>query len=127
MTLPSPNDMANAPVWENYVVAQAVQACLGQQPTSALAIGVRIDGIAVELRFYLTAVTPNDVEDMSDAVSELEGLLGNHVRVQLYHEVVAWVDFRHNDVRFIYSVRSDSHEPIGSYQVCESGDGSGAR
>jgi hypothetical protein len=81
VNLPTPADPANAPVWENYVVAQTAQAALGLIPRNALALGVEVGGENAVLRFQLAACTPQDVEDMDDIVSELEALLGQGVKV----------------------------------------------
>jgi hypothetical protein len=89
MRFPTPDDPANAPVWENYVVAQTAQAALGLIPRSALAMGVEVDRANAVLRFQLAACTPEDVEDMDDIVSELEVLLGQGVKVTRTADVVA--------------------------------------
>jgi hypothetical protein len=88
MTFPLPNDPAQAPIWDNYVVAQAAQASLGIIPASTLAFGIRIDGLDVELRFQLMLVSEADLEDMDDIVSELEGILSTEVRVTRTYELL---------------------------------------
>jgi hypothetical protein len=87
MRLPTPDDPADALVWENYVVAQTAQASLGIIPLHALAVGVTVSGTSVVLRFQLSAVTPADEEDMSDIASELQDLVGDHVRVDTVREL----------------------------------------
>ncbi|WP_157181454.1 hypothetical protein [Actinopolymorpha alba] len=87
MSLPTPEDPRRAPVWENYIVAQAVQASLGLIPQHALAVGVEVAGKDVRLRFQLSEVTEDDVTDMDDIVSELEALVGSDVHVEQTHEV----------------------------------------
>jgi hypothetical protein len=89
MSLPTPDDPGRAPVWDNYVVAQAVQACLGLLPRSALAVGVRVAGTDVELRFQLRELTEADAVDIDDIVSELEVLTGEHVHVDKTYEIRA--------------------------------------
>ena len=89
MRLPTPNDPAHAPVWENYIVAQAVQAMLGQIPVHALAVGVQVAGSQVSLRFQLSESSEGDQADMQDIVGELEALVGEHVQVRLVSEVRA--------------------------------------
>ncbi len=81
MTLPTPDDPADAPVWENYIVAQTAQASLGLIPPHARAVGVSVAGTTVLLRFQLTELTEADETDMDDIVSELEALVGDHVQV----------------------------------------------
>lgn len=106
MSLPTPEDPGQAPVWENYVVAQAVQASLGQIPEHALAVGVEADGPIVRLRFQLSEVTDEDRADMTDIVSELEGLVGNDVEVDFSHEVLDRRDISPTaGVRWIFLAR----------------------
>lgn len=81
MRYPTPEDPGQSPVWENYIVAQAVQASLGQIPEHALAVSVEVAGARVRLRFQLSEATEDDVADMDDIVSELEGLVGPDVHV----------------------------------------------
>lgn len=88
MSLPSPEKIGQAPVWENYVIAQIVAASRGQIPAHALAFGVEVDGPRLRLRFQLSEVTGEDGDDMSEILSELEGLLGNDVEVESSFEVV---------------------------------------
>jgi len=108
MSLPSPEDPRRAPVWENHVVAQAVQASLGLIPRHASAVGVQAAGTQVLLRFQLTELTEGDAADMADISSELEALVGDHVRVDKTHEIR---DERaispHDGVRWIFLARSD--------------------
>jgi hypothetical protein len=87
MRYPTPEDPGRSPVWENYIVAQAVQASLGQIPEHALAVSVEVAGARVRLRFQLSEATEDDVADMDDIVSELEGLVGPDVHVDRIHEV----------------------------------------
>ena len=106
MRYPSPTDSAHAPVWENYVVAQASQASLGMVPRSALAFGVLVEETSVTLRFLLAACTPQDVEDMDDIVSELEGLLGPDVLVTRSFDVRDPLEMSpHDRVRWVYAAR----------------------
>lgn len=88
MSLPTPEDPGRAPVWENYVIAQAVAASRGQIPEHALAFGVEVDGPRLRLRFQLSEVTEEDRADMDDIVSELEGLVGDDVEVESSYEVL---------------------------------------
>jgi len=88
MSLPTPEDPGSAPIWENYVIAQTVEASRGQIPEHALAFGVEVDGSRLRLRFQLSEVTEADEDDISDIVSELEGLMGKDVEVESSYEVV---------------------------------------
>ncbi|WP_152667298.1 hypothetical protein [Cellulomonas sp. FA1] len=87
MRFPTPTNPAQAPVWENYIVSQAVQATLGQIPVHALAVGVQVAGSQVSLRFQLSECSEADRTDMEDIVSELEALVGEDVRVRSVGEV----------------------------------------
>lgn len=106
MSLPTPEDPGRSPVWENYVVAQAVQASLGQIPAHALAVGVAVAGSRVRLRFQLSEATEDDMADMDDIVSELEALVGNDVHVDRIHEVRPEREISPSDgVRWIFLAR----------------------
>ncbi len=87
MTYPKPDDLGNAPVWDIYILAQAVQASLGQIPSHTLAFGVEVDGLRVCLIFRLSEISGTDDDDISDIVSEFEGLVGSHVVVRLSREI----------------------------------------
>ena len=50
-------------------------------------MSVEVAGARVLLRFQLTEATEDDVADMDDIVSELEGLVGPDVHVDRIHEV----------------------------------------
>lgn len=88
MKLPTPEDPGRAPIWENYIVAQAVQASLGQIPEHALAVGVEVAGSRVRMCFQLSEATEGDQEDIDDIVSELEALVGSGVRIESVRQVV---------------------------------------
>lgn len=110
MQFPSPADPAQAPVWENYVVAQGAQAALGLIPRSAGAFGLRVSGAAVELVFHLDQLTETDAADMQDIAEELEHLLGPDVRVTHRHKVLATRAVSPYDgARWIY-LRRQTHE-----------------
>ena len=79
MMLPSPDNPQNAPVWENYIVAQAVQASLGLVPLHAVAIGVEVDDVRVWLRSQLAEVSEQDVVDLEDIRGNLQDLVANDV------------------------------------------------
>lgn len=109
MSLPTPSDLGNAPAWDNYVVAQAVQASLGLIPEHAIAVGVEVDGSDVVLRFQLTAITEEDSQDVDDIVSDLEALVGPDVRVGKKLDVREERAISpHENVRWIFLARQDS-------------------
>jgi len=80
---PSPDNIRSAPVWENYLVAQAVQASLGLIPVNALAVGVRVNGPRVHLVIQLRHASTHDFEDIDDIRSMLEDLVGPDVSVDV--------------------------------------------
>jgi hypothetical protein len=81
MDFPTPDDPMRAPVWENYVIAQAAQASLGLIPAHAHALGVEVEGLRVVLVLQAAAASPAAMEDVTDIVGELEALLGPEVAV----------------------------------------------
>jgi hypothetical protein len=109
MSLPTPSDPRSAPTWDNYVVAQAVQASLGLIPEHALAVGVEVDDTDVMLRFQLTAVTEADAQDIEDIVSQLEALVGPVVHVAKELDVRQEREISpHDGVRWIFLARTSS-------------------
>ena len=86
--MPTPEDPKQAPVWENYIVAQAAQASLGLIPEHALAVGVSVDQLNVQLRFQLSEISEIDQTDIDDIVSELQILVGGDVCVDAVHQVM---------------------------------------
>ena len=87
IVFPSPEDPGRAPIWDNYVVAQAAQAALGLIPSSTLALGVEIDGYDVCLHFQLSQLDDQGIVDMRDIGEELEILLGDAAKVTTAYEV----------------------------------------
>ncbi|WP_286691178.1 MULTISPECIES: hypothetical protein [unclassified Aeromicrobium] len=83
MRFPAPDDMAGAPAWDNYVVAQVVQASLGLLPCNLTRLGVEIDGLKVRLHSYFSEVTAVDEECVEDIADELSGLLGPQADVSV--------------------------------------------
>ena len=81
MNWPSPTDLADAPPWRNYVVAQCAQAALGQLPRHVLAYGVSIDDTEIGLQFQLSEIAPDDRESIDEIVDDLETLMGPDVNV----------------------------------------------
>lgn len=88
MMFPTPDDPGLAPIWENYVVAQVVQASLGLIPEHAVAVAVAVDGVQVELRFWLSELTEADQEGVDDIVDEFSLLVGDTVEVATAVHVV---------------------------------------
>lgn len=87
MTLPTPDDLGRAPAWQNYIIAQVVQASLGSIPEHTLAMSVEINGNDVRLHFQLTEASDGDIDDIEDIVSEMEALVGSAVRVESAYEI----------------------------------------
>ena len=106
--LPSPGNPRSAPIWENYVVAQTVQASLGLIPAHALAVGVEVDGAKVRLRFQLARISEPDLQDMMDIHDGLQDLVGESVEVSLRHDVMAQRAISPIDrVCWVYLARQD--------------------
>ncbi|TVU64851.1 hypothetical protein FQP90_07310 [Paenarthrobacter nitroguajacolicus] len=93
MRMPAPNDLAQAPLWEIYIIAQTVAAMRGQIPKHALAVGVEIHGVKIKLRFQLSRVTDEDKTDMEDILSELEAYVGQDVEVDSVSKFERNVEF----------------------------------
>lgn len=87
MTLPTPEDPAQAPVWAVYVNAQLIQASLGIIPSTVLALGVRISEDSVTVHCQLRAMTEEGDAGLDEIVKELQRLLGSDIRVDRVHEV----------------------------------------
>lgn len=85
MDFPAPDDPKQAPVWENYVIAQAAQASLRSIPSAAHALGVEVSGDRVVLVLQTPDASPAASDEMNDIVSELEALLGPEVSV--FHRI----------------------------------------
>lgn len=81
MNFPKPTDLS-ALEWENYVIAQLVQAMLGLIPRHALAIGIAIHQDEVEIQFQLASADQRDSADIRDITDQLETLLGEVVEVR---------------------------------------------
>lgn len=81
MTLPTPDDLAEAPLWENYVVAQLTQAALGLVPVDALAIGAIVDGFDISLVCQVREETDDTVADLDEIAQELHFLVGERARI----------------------------------------------
>jgi hypothetical protein len=100
---PLPGDLKMAPVWENYAVAQVVQASLGLIPASALAFGVQVSGAHLRVLAQMSEPSRSDLESVGDIQSNLEDLVGPDVEIEF---VVERVDERkvspHDGTRWIY-------------------------
>ncbi|WBQ07745.1 hypothetical protein [Kribbella sp. CA-293567] len=88
MRLPTPDDPAESPVWENYIIAQTVESSRGQIPLHALAMGVEVDGRRIVLRFQLSELDESDLLDISEIVSEMSALVGDEVEIADIKEVL---------------------------------------
>lgn len=77
MKYPEPDDMRGVPHWENYIVAQMVQATIGLIPTDALAVGVRIKALDVELIVRFASepdqLSVTDIHDIAEDFTDLVG------------------------------------------------------
>lgn len=106
MTFPTPDDLAGAPLWENYILAQATTASLGLVPRNAVALGVTVDGSKVGLRCQLSEVSEADVEDLEEIADELDILVGGHIEIDWSYEVLPRPKISPFDgVRWIYAGR----------------------
>lgn len=88
MNFPTPDDPGSAPIWDNYIVAQAASAASGLIPENALAFGVEVERERVVLRYQLRKCTRADAQDMDDILSEFEALVGPDVGVNSSYEVL---------------------------------------
>ena len=106
---PSPDDMKAAPLWENYIVAQVVQACLGRIPHGARAIGVQVEGALARVVAQLPqegSSYAEDLADLRDICDTLEDLVGSDVTVQ---SEIIFVDRRPRDgIRWVFVARPDA-------------------
>lgn len=100
--------MAQAPAWDNYVVAQASAATLRQIPRTAAGIGVAIQREQVTLHFCLHSVDEETRCDMADIADDLGMLLGDGASVGVAYEITD--DFRinpHDRIRWVFAERAD--------------------
>lgn len=79
VTFPTPEDPQRAPVWDNYVVAQASASALGLIPSHVYALGVEVSGTHVTLVVQVPIGAPETDEDIDDIIGELEVNLGPDV------------------------------------------------
>ncbi|WP_433161674.1 hypothetical protein [Kribbella sp. CA-247076] len=92
----------------NYIVAQAVQASLGQLPLHALAVGVEVHGSRIRLRFQLSEITEEDEAGIGEIVNGLETLVGDEVAVESMREIRNEHEISPTDgVRWIVLVRRE--------------------
>jgi len=80
---PSPADPAFAPVWENYINAQAVQACLGRIPNNCRSVVLYIHDLSIALQFDMREVDDRDRQDMQAIRAELSQLLKDQRLVEV--------------------------------------------
>lgn len=108
MNFPRPDDPAGAPVWDNYIVAQAAGAASGLLPRHVLAFGVEVDRERIVLRYQLRRCTTSDAQDMDDILGEFEALVGPEVVVSSTHEVLETRRISPGDgVRWVFLARMD--------------------
>ena len=103
MMYPSPENLRKAPQWENYLVAQVVQASLGLIPANALAVGVQADGTRVRLVVQLRDASTSESDDIGDIRTTLEDLVGPDVSVDVdTQHVRERVISPHDGIRWVY-------------------------
>ncbi len=88
MSMPTPDDLAFAPAWDNYLVAQTVHASLGLIPSNALCIGVAVSKAGVEIVFQMLDLTVQDQADIDEIVENLGSLIAFVVPVTSSTRVV---------------------------------------
>ncbi len=88
MRYPSPDDLKQAPLWENYAMAQVVQASLGLIPASVLALGVEVIGARLRVVAQVAEPSASDLEGLDDIRTILEDLVGPEVEVEFETERV---------------------------------------
>jgi hypothetical protein len=103
---PTPQDPGRAPVWDNYVTAQAAAASLGLIPTYAHAVGVEVRGLDVQLVIQQAPDAPESDEDVDEILGDLETLLGPDVSVSTRLDIRPERRLRPDDgVRWFYAAR----------------------
>lgn len=108
MRFPSPDDLAQAPNWDNYVAAQASAAALRLIPRTAAGVGVAVEREQITLHFRLGSLDEDTQADMRDIAETLELLLGDAIPVGVSYQVTD--DFRidpHDGIRWIFAERAD--------------------
>lgn len=106
MKLPTPEDPANSPVWDTYIIAQAAHASLGQLPQNTQAFGVMVDNNKVTLHFDVTDMSLEDIEDIDSILADFEALVGSHVMVDKVCNIrTGPVTAVHNSVYWIFRAR----------------------
>ncbi len=106
--MPTPTDPATAPVWENYVVAQATQAALRLIPAHAVALGVVVDGYDITLVCKMMDETAQDRDDLADVADYLTDLVSQPARVQVLVQPSPEPALNPSDgVRWFWAARTD--------------------
>ena len=103
--MPTPTDPAAAPVWENYIVAQAAQAALRLIPARADALGVAVKGYNITLVCELADETEQDRNDLTDVADSLTDFVGEPARVQVLFQSSPASPT--NGVRWFWAARAD--------------------
>lgn len=107
MDFPSPDDPKHAPVWTNYVIAQATQASLRLIPADAHALGVEVAGSNVTVVLQAPVASQMADEDLTDIVSELEALLGPSVAVSRRVDIEVACNLNpHDEVAWFFASRA---------------------
>jgi hypothetical protein len=103
---PTPDNPGRAPVWENYVVAQAAHAALRLIPPYVYAMGVEVEGTSITLVVQVPPTAPTTDQDIDDIVGELEVLLGPEMNVAKRVDSRDVCQLRPDDgVRWFYATR----------------------
>jgi len=112
MTVPSPDNTADIPVWLNYVCSQANSASIGLIPLHALTMRVRLSdgGWTIGLEYQLSEVTDEDLDDMEEILDEFEtsigAMEGDNFTITSTYEVVSVVYGDPNDWGHVFSIFS---------------------
>lgn len=102
----TPENVREFDVWTFYLVTVATEAARGQIPREALAFGIVVDGRHVTLKFQLTSLTEEGLEDMESIQGDMEIKTDLGVEVELEYEVVArrsYARSRIDDIRWIWA------------------------
>ncbi|MTD13460.1 hypothetical protein GIS00_05810 [Nakamurella sp. YIM 132087] len=114
---PSPDNLRGAPLWPLYVIAQAVDASVGQIPKRAIAVTVEAVGADITLTFHMEEVRLSDIDDIHSIESDFDAALGPNVTITV-NTVIGWsVESRQpsSTRAIIFAVRpsewDDEYEP----------------
>jgi hypothetical protein len=103
---PTPDDPRRAPIWDNYVVAQAAQAALRLIPPYVHAMGVEVQGRRIGLVVHAPPDAPRMDEDIDDIADQSRDLLGSGVDIYTRIDARPACHLRPGDgVRWFYAAR----------------------